>query len=86
MVIAAARETWEQQGAAVLAAMGQQKVKRDQVVEGMLNARELTAKLTPEAASAYRALPTLIKRALLTLAFPDQLTSPLKRPENSPLS
>jgi hypothetical protein len=84
-VMEAARKTWEQQGAAVLAAMGAQSVSRDEVVQGLMNARELTANLTPEAATAYRALPPLIKRALLTMAFPDQLTSSLK-PANVSMS
>jgi hypothetical protein len=73
-VISAARKTWEQQGAAALAAMGG-RVTREEVVEGLLNARELTSNLTPEEAAAYRALPPLIKRAILTLAFPEVLTS-----------
>jgi hypothetical protein len=73
-VIAAARRTWVQQGAAVLAAMGG-RVTRDEVVQGLLNARELTSNMTPEEATAYRSLPPLIKRAILTLAFPDVLTT-----------
>ena len=73
-VIAAARKTWEQQGAAALAATGG-TVTREEVVEGLLNARELTSNLTPEEAAVYRALPSLIKRAILTLAFPDVLTT-----------
>ena len=71
-VAEAARRTWAQQGAAVLAALGG-IAARDEIVQGLLNARELTAHLTPEEAAAYRAQPPLIKRALLTLAFPDEV-------------
>lgn len=73
-VIEAARKTWEQQGAAVLAALGG-SVTRDEVVEGLLNSDDLAKNLSAEEAAHYRQLPPLIRRALLTLAFPEQLVS-----------
>lgn len=73
-VIAAARKTWEEQGSAVLAALGG-SVSRDEVVEGLLTSGAVATHLSEEAAAQYRALPRLLKCALLTLAFPDDRLS-----------
>ena len=71
-VVAAANAVWRERRVTVLYALGVKSVTRDEVVEGMMNSGDVARKLSPEAAAHFRALPPLIRRALLTIAFPSE--------------
>lgn len=74
-VAQAAQSVWAEQKGEILKALGVTHISRDDVVEGLLSSDEVALKLAAEVAADYRKMARLIKRALLTLAFPNEMLS-----------